>query len=716
MRLESAHIRNFKLLKDVRLHFSTNPNTPLTVIRAENGSGKTSILHALRWALYGEDGIPDNMRLTSTATAPGEAVIVQVRVEFTTTELFTGAEVRYRLIRTCEEIPTENDAYERAPDRLRLLQRTIRGEDYIEEGKEEFLRRLLPLHLADVFFTNGDAVQRFISGGQHAERERQAAVHEAIGHVLGLEDVEKAEDHLNFIAKELRRELANTGGGGLKVAQDALEVCQEKIEAKKGDLSIIQLRINAIEDQIRTDEKALDSMRSIGDLDTIQGRIHELERDLEDLETREKEIRQQMKDCLRSESLSWHLIGNRLQKGLDNLNSLADSRVIPSTSIEVLIDRLALGVCICGEPLEPGSKHRAHLETLVEEQHQIAPEPQRWVALWHQARHSNSSEQTAVRERKSFVHQTAELRNQYTVCQDRRRAKQLDLDRERQRRGQIDEERVRFLSFRIQGNQSKLADNQRLYGQAEGDLHALTEDMRVCEATVRKEEKAADIKWELQCHNDVAHDLAQLAGGTLATLKSDYVQRVSTRMEKLFLEIIGSDPEADATVITGVSIDNKYDIVIHAQGNRTLDADTELNGASQRALTLAFIWALMEVAQQEAPRIIDTPLGMTSGAVKHRMVKLLTTPPGRDGLPYQVVLFMTRSEIRDIESLIDDRAGSVTTLTCSKDYPVDLVNEWGDGTPIVMVCACNHKEICSVCERRRDTVSNRFVRRAEAQP
>ena len=58
MRLESAHIRNFKLLEDVDLEFSVDPNHPLTVIRAENGSGKTSILLALRWAMWGEPRYP----------------------------------------------------------------------------------------------------------------------------------------------------------------------------------------------------------------------------------------------------------------------------------------------------------------------------------------------------------------------------------------------------------------------------------------------------------------------------------------------------------------------------------------------------------------------------------------------------------------------------------------------------------------------------------
>ena len=148
-------------------------------------------------------------------------------------------------------------------------------------------------------------------------------------------------------------------------------------------------------------------------------------------------------------------------------------------------------------------------------------------------------------------------------------------------------------------------------------------------------------------------------------------------MNELFLGIVGADPTADATVYTGVSINEKYDIIVHTLEGRTFDADTEVSGASQRALTLSFIWALMEVAERRAPRIIDTPLGMTSGAVKQRVVDTLTKPVDSKGLHYQVVLFMTRSELRDIEPLITDRAGIVTTLTCSEHYPVDLVNDWG---------------------------------------
>ena len=715
MRLESAHIKNFKLLENVDLTFSTDSQRPLTVIRAENGSGKTSILYALRWAMYGARGIPTGMRLTSAARPPARPVTVQVRAEFTTKDPYSGDEVRYRLIRTCEETPGEGDSVQRSRDQLRLLQRTSAGEKDIEDGKEGLIRKLLPLNLADVFFTNGDDVQRFISTGQQADRERQKAVHSAIRQLLGLDDVEAIEKHLASIAKRLKRELADDGGEELQAATAELEAIQERIAETKNELATISERIDGVAEQIRTDDRELDGIRGIGDLDTIQTRIRELEGDLAQLGKHESGIRGQMKDLLQSETLSWRLLGPQLQQGLGILDDLADRKVIPGAAIEVLTDRLELGVCICGEDLEEGSERHQHIEDLIEQQREVAPELQRLSAVWHLARNSSSIQRAANEAGRSFDDIAADLRQQYTECRDIQRRKQADLDSEREKRTQIDAERVRILTERIQQNVGKKSSFDRKYGDVEGRLRGLEEEERLANERVRKAETETTLNETIRLRCGVADDLLELARGTLGSLKSDYVQRVSARMNELFLDIVGSDPDAESAVFTGVTINDRFDIVIHTQDGKTLDADYELNGASQRALTLSFIWALMEVAGHEAPRIIDTPLGMTSGAVKHRMVELLTSPADTTGLAYQVVLLMTRSEIRDIEDLLDGRAGSVSTLSCSKDYPVDLVNEWGDGAPAVRSCACDHRQICSVCTRRKDD-STRFTVREEVSP
>ena len=66
MKLLRAEFQNFRLLRNLELEFASDPNKNLTIIRAANDSGKTTILHALQWALYGDSALPgkgDGFRL-----------------------------------------------------------------------------------------------------------------------------------------------------------------------------------------------------------------------------------------------------------------------------------------------------------------------------------------------------------------------------------------------------------------------------------------------------------------------------------------------------------------------------------------------------------------------------------------------------------------------------------------------------------------------------
>lgn len=701
MKLESAHIKNFKLLEDVELQFSVDPSKPLTVIRGENGSGKTSVLHALRWALYGGLGIPHDMRLTSGLLPDSTRTHVQVRVEFTTVDPYSDKEVKYSLIRSCEGISGPNRLVRRVNDRVQLYQRTPDGSKKIDEGKEALIDKILPANLSDIFFTNGDDIQRFISSGQ-AQRERQEAVHQAIRQILGHSDVEQAEKNLRNISRKWRRELAKDGGEELQEANNDLEKFQDMTASKREKLKKIQERITRINEGIRDDERELSDIQGIGDLDSIQAKIEELNNDIEHLNDQEQSIRSQIRDLLQSEQISWFFLNKLLEKGLNILRDLADRKIIPGTAIGVLIDRLELGICICGEPLKRNSKHYEHVVELVEEQRRKTPDQQQLTDLLHRARDSERRYKGIVDDGKHFIVLSKELQDSFSRCSDLLRRKEADLKLQEERRGKIDSARVQLLTDRINSNRGKINESEREYGKEEGELRGLEEQEKLAEIRAKEAENQTNLDHINKNRADVANDIFRLISGTLEKLKSEYVDHVAKRMNDIFLDIVGADPEEFSAVFTKITINDSFDIIVHTQGGNTLDTDNELNGASQRALTLSFIWALMEVASRQAPRIIDAPLGMTSGSVKNRMVDLLTTPVRSKDLPYQIVLLMTRSEIRDIEDLINERAGECMTLSCSKDYPRDLVNNWGSDYPIVRVCSCAHYQVCNVCIRKQD--------------
>ena len=58
MKLLSVKIENFRLLKDFNMKFATGTKKNLTVVRAANETGKTTLLYALQWAIFGDISLP----------------------------------------------------------------------------------------------------------------------------------------------------------------------------------------------------------------------------------------------------------------------------------------------------------------------------------------------------------------------------------------------------------------------------------------------------------------------------------------------------------------------------------------------------------------------------------------------------------------------------------------------------------------------------------
>ena len=55
--MRKATFANFRQLRDVCIEFGSDFEKPLTIIRAENRTGKTTMLTALSWALFGDKAL-----------------------------------------------------------------------------------------------------------------------------------------------------------------------------------------------------------------------------------------------------------------------------------------------------------------------------------------------------------------------------------------------------------------------------------------------------------------------------------------------------------------------------------------------------------------------------------------------------------------------------------------------------------------------------------
>ena len=704
MKLLRAEFQNFRLLRDLELKFASDPDTHLTVIRAANESGKTTILNALQWALYGDAALPgkgEGFRLHPIDWDPseGKRVPITATVEFeqTTYRRVSGAvrETRrqYRLVRSAfEEVDSQA---RRSASTVKLFALNETGATPID-APEALINEELPPELREVFFTDGDRALSFIEAdvARSTKRER---VQRAIRSLLGLGVIDDAIKHVRKSAAEVNRKAKQVGGDSeLNRVASRLEEIENDLEKLDIDLEDAKQQFGAFDEKVdETDRKIAVALQK-GDKKKLQKDLDHTERDIKQLDEQLAAANKEHSALFRSRSIAADLLAPLLRRAFEELEELRDQGKIPNTTIPVLQDRLSAEICICGETLEAGDaggeRRRAHIQKLIDDS-QRADEIQEIITdLYYGAKPLQAGGQGAnsawlVDYRKVVEHRDGIQ----TLREDTGRkfkALELQLDslpdtdiqglRETRRRYKDQRDRCLWKNSAIE---TQLTGLRRECEKLEAKRDQL----------LRKQKKGAQILAE----KDVTQDVTDVLQSAYGRITREELRKVSDLMNEIFLKMIGADPEQGA-IIRRAEISREFDIIVYGPKDRTLNPDRDLNGASRRALTLAFILALTKVSEVEAPNVIDTPLGMTSGYVKRSILRTAVRESA------QFVLFLTHDEIAGCEEIIDEAAGVVFTLTNPAHYPKMLINDPGVPERKVLRCECDHRSECPLCQRRAD--------------
>lgn len=705
MKLLHAEFQNFRLLRDLELDFSTDSTRPLTVIRAANESGKTTILHALQWALYGDSALPNKgkgfrLHPIDWDTRDGRRVPITVTVEFEQTRYRrTFGKVRatrrqYRVVRSAYE---DVDSYSRRPaSTVKLFYLRKTGAIQIEPPQSE-INDELPPELREVFFTDGDRALSFIEADV-APATKRSRVERAIRSLLGLAVIEDTIKHVRQSSAAVNRKVKKVGSSeDLKSIASRLEGIENNVEKMEIDLVDAKEQFRTFDGNVnQIDRKIRDALRRGNknklrrDLDHIQRQINQFDKQIDSANKEHSQL-------FRSRSIATDLLAPFLNDVFKKLEGLRDQGKIPNTTIPVLQDRLSSDICICGETLKAGNargdRRRAHIRKLIDKS-QRADEIQVIITdLYYESKPFQLGRQARptawLDSYKKIVERRDGLDDLREKAGRRRRALEMQLDRLPDTDIQGLRETKRYNISQRDRFLRKQTKFETLLARLRRDR---TELAKRRDRLLRQQKKGARLIAELEITQDVTNILL----GAYKQITNEELQKVSALMNNIFLEMIGADHEQGA-IIRHAEISKDYDIIVYGPNKRTLNPDRDLNGASRRALTLAFILALTRVSEVEAPNVIDTPLGMTSGYVKHSILRKAVRESA------QLVLFLTPDEILGCEEIIDQAAGKVLTLTNPAHYPIMLVNDPGVQERKIMRCECDHRSECDLCHRHADT-------------
>lgn len=649
MKLKKLTIRNFRqFYGEVSISFSTDAKASVTVIHGENGAGKTSLLNAFKWVLYGTTDFDTNNENLLSEKAIAEAVQDTTIVMSVTLE-FEDDGATYTAHREQKFAKGEGmHAESLAPSLPLLTWINSAGLSGRSSNPESQLNQILPEDMHGYFFFNGERIEKL------AYNSASTQVREAIKCLMGMNILERAEKQLKGpVIRHFNKEAKESSSGNMTVLleeqlrlTDQIQQKEDEIKDWKNTLSEIDLEIEAI-------DKRLQSIEAIAEK---QKRRKVLEEQLEQIKIDKADASAALNKNV-TERGFLAFIESQMTGVKQYLDEIRIRGEIPSKIKATFIDDLVgLGKCICGQPLEPGSDCVKTLESYKTTLKDNGVEEQ-FMVLFGVMSHLQS-------ERKALFANVNESMTKLTELADRRN----------NFLGQIDE-----LGEKIKGVEDSADLEERRVGlkAVSQELNAncaIGEHMKSAWEDQLKD-KDKEIEKELANSNqaDLSQRRKQLAkevAGTIGELHEAMAHQVrsdlSKKVDDTFRKIMRKDYWAE--------IDEDFTLKIfkNIEGHGKQPVWEKSTGENQ-VTSLCFISSIVNSAKERAsksgvfqkggiyPIVMDSPFGALDPEYRQKVATFIPA------LADQVIVMVSKSQWRgEVESELSKRLGKQYTLKYHK--------------------------------------------------
>lgn len=355
MKLLSLEVDNFRQFRGCqRIEFATDPIKNVTLVYGPNGGGKTTLLNAFTWILYGtftEDlECPEELIHSDTWSLAAEDARLHVRGVLRFEHDGSTYEVDRR-VEAVKETPEQN-VTNRGGD-LRVLVTNERGSTDEPRNPSDLIDRILPEKLSKFFFFNGERIENLT---RHAAYEELA---EATKSLLGLEVISRAIAHLPSASKTFREELGKLSSSEGQALERRVGEHEQRIVRLVEDLANEASNLSALEDRREAVGRELAANQSSK---VLQEKRRAAEKSRADAEARQDNASKGMRELISREGFLpfTSTLASTVRGRFADLEQRGE---LPAPIKEPFIhELLERGACICGSPLHEGSPTRTELE------------------------------------------------------------------------------------------------------------------------------------------------------------------------------------------------------------------------------------------------------------------------------------------------------------------------------------------------------------------
>lgn len=353
MLIKKLELENFRqYIGKQTIEFSTDREKNVTVLIGVNTSGKTTLVRAFEWVLYGTNefddknllnkNIAENMQVGETKAVKGSLTIEH--------ENESGETITYvierKQIYTCTGTSVRANVSEA---KISYLQPDGQTKTKLETDFYTNVERILPRRLANYFFFGGERVGNIAS---------KSDIEESVQGLMGLDVLKNAMSHLRTVINKLKKFLDFSGDHKALDTQNKLNgALARKLECEN--------ELNTLTEQLEyyqsEKEKYAALLRANEETAAAQKRREQLDGIIRALEDRIVRDKKDLVSAFSRNSFAFFSLPI-LKKAVEMLNSSEDeTESVPemtAASIDYILKR---GVCICGTCISEGSAAEKHL-------------------------------------------------------------------------------------------------------------------------------------------------------------------------------------------------------------------------------------------------------------------------------------------------------------------------------------------------------------------
>ncbi len=604
MRISSIELTNYRQYRDKQeVRFSLDEKKNITVIEGANGAGKTNLLNALTWCLYGTE---EHLK---TEKGKYQGIINDQVIA----ELKAGQQVRGGV--KIFGIETDGNAirferamtvYKESDGRIHFGQQTF--DVYKQIGKDMqnlpssafIVNRNLPPGVKNFFFFDGERLDEFF------RQESSERVKQAISDISQLNLLDGAIDHLEKTIAVIRSEVKGETPK-LQQLQDEINSLEKSKTSLLDDKKKEEEKVDGIRKELRNIEEKLrgTNVGVIKELqherDTLDARVESFENDHDELSNKTCDLVVQaipLSFCHSALDYALRKIGEAKTEG----------KLPPAIEKTFVKDLLKRGQCICGSDLKTSPDRSKKLQQLLEAQ-TISEISSYLLDGKYEISKNLESCQRILRELSDYGKKRAKIEAEIHKTKDR--LKEIGT-----RIKGVDAIELRNLEIA----RDALSDNMVRSSQDIGELSA---KYKQAEQLITLRNKDYQTELSKSAKHDYIKRKLILGGEALELLQTvrknlitETLKTIEKKTKEYFLSLIWKK-----TTYSDVKIDENYNIsVLNSIGSECLPT---LSAGEREVLALSFMAALREVSGFEAPIIIDTPLGRISGEPKQNIAELL---------------------------------------------------------------------------------------------